>query len=91
MTGFTWDLRKEAINVRKHGVSFDEAVSVFDDASRLERLDAAHAWIEDRRVTTGWSAKGRLLTVITSECGPESPRIISARRATKRERDAYAR
>jgi uncharacterized protein len=91
MTRFTWDLGKERINVRKHGISFDEAASVFDDDSRLERMDWSHSDEGDRRVTTGWSWFGRLLTVVTSWRDHESPRIISAWRATKRERDDYAR
>ena len=90
MTRYTWDLDKERINVRKHGVSFAEAATVFDDESRLERPDWSHA-DEERLVSTGWSRTGRLLTVVTSERDHESPRIISAWRATKRERDAYAR
>jgi uncharacterized DUF497 family protein len=91
VTGFTWDRRKEALNVRKHGVTFDEAASVFDDPARLERFDTSHSGTEDRLMTTGWSFLVRLLTVITSERDHESPRIISAWRATKRERIAYQR
>ena len=91
MTGFTWDGRKEAINLRKHGVSFDEARTVFRDPFRLEREDWSHSTRERRLATTGWSALGRLITVVTSERDGESSRIISAWRATKRERDAYVR
>jgi hypothetical protein len=91
VTGFTWDRRKEAINLRKHGVSFDEARTVFQDPFRLEREDLAHSTVERRLIATGWSTRGRLLTVVRSDRDLESPRIISERRATKRERDAYQR
>ena len=85
MSRYTWDPEKERINVAKHGVSFDEAESVPD--SDLAR------WVPDRRhpdrfVITGYSAIGNFLVVVTSESGPK-PRILSARRATKRERHAY--
>jgi uncharacterized DUF497 family protein len=88
---FVWDPAKEAANIRSHSVGFVEAASVFEDRSRLEQFDEDHSGGESRYVTVGWSSRGRLLVVITSERDPESPRIISARRATKRERDEYTR
>ena len=54
-------------------------------------VDVEHSDEEPRQITLGWSYQGRLLVVVTSERDTESPRIISARRATKRERHAYAR
>ena len=88
---YTWDSDKEAINVRKRGIDFDEAKSVFRDPGRLEMPDLSHSDDEPRQLTIGWSNRGRLLVVITSERDPWLPRIISARRATKRERHDYAR
>ena len=84
------DSEKERINVWKHGVTFLEAETVVDNPSSRTRYDVEHSMRESRFITVGWSSLGRLLVVITSEGGPR-PRIISAWRATKRERDAYAR
>ena len=91
MLEYTWDPEKEATNVRKRGITFDEAKSVFKDPGRLEMADITHSEDEPRQLTIGWSDRARLLVVISSECDPEGPRIISARRASKRERHDYAR
>ena len=91
MREFDWDDAKERANIRSRGISFAEAETVFQDDDRLEMVDEAHSQDEPRQITIGFSSKGRLLVVITSERDPLSPRIISAWRATKRERDAYSR
>jgi hypothetical protein len=88
---YDWDRRKARRNERKNGVTFPEAETVFLDPDRLEMIDEPHSEYEPRTVTIGWSSLGRLLVVITSEGGPRPPRIISAWRATKRERNAYVR
>jgi uncharacterized DUF497 family protein len=89
---YDWDRRKARRNERKNGVTFAEAETVFLDPNRLEMIDELHSAYEPRTVTIGWSSLGRLLVVITSEGGHDrSPRIISAWRATKRERNAYVR
>jgi hypothetical protein len=85
---FDWDPAKAEANVRKHGVSFDEAETVDDDPLHRSWPDPGQASDDARFVLVGQSEKGLLLIVITSEGGPR-PRIISARRATKRERHAY--
>jgi uncharacterized DUF497 family protein len=87
---YGWNQGKERINVWKHGITFDEAESVVDNPSSRTRYDVVHSMDEPRFITVGWSSMGRLLVVITSDGGPH-PRIISAWRATKRERDAYVR
>ncbi len=87
---YGWNREKERINAWKHGVSFLEAESVVVNPSSRTRYDVLHSMDEPRFITVGWSSMGRLLVVVTSE-GGSRPRIISARRATKRERDAYAR
>jgi hypothetical protein len=87
---YRWSREKERVNERKHGVSFDEAESVVDNPSSRTRYDELHSMREHRFITVGWSFMDRLLVVVTSNGGPRS-RIVSARRATKRERDAYAR
>jgi uncharacterized DUF497 family protein len=87
---YEWDPDKNATNILKHGVSFLEAESVLDSELSRVMVDAEHSDLEVRFLTIGWSNLGRLLLVVTSEDGPR-PRIISARRATKRERDEYTR
>ena len=89
MEQFDWDEWKAAVNRAKHGVSFEEATSALRDPSRISRLDIDHADIEERVLTIGYSTRGRLLAVVTAEPRQGSIRIISARRATKRERHAY--
>jgi hypothetical protein len=87
---YGWNQGKERINVRKRGITFDEAESVVDNPSSRTRHDVLHSIDEPRFITVGWSFMGRLLIVVASDGGP-GPRIISARRATKRERDACVR
>lgn len=85
---FEWDRRKAALNNRKHGVSFEEAATAFGDPRSLTVPDPEHSRDEDRFVLLGVSYQGRLLVVVHTERG-DNLRIISARRATKRERQQY--
>jgi len=85
---FEWDARKEALNRRKHGVLFDEAATAFGDPRSLTVPDPDHSRDEIRLVLLGVSYRGRLLVVVHTERG-DSLRIISARKATKRERRQY--
>ena len=91
---FAWDAEKAARNLRKHGVTFFEAASVFTDSEALDLLDEAHSTAERRSWRVGMSDEGRVLTVVYTarrfEDG-EAIRIISARQASRRERAAYAR
>ncbi len=87
---YAWDSDKEAINVRKRGIDFLEARTVLQRRLTVTWFDEAHSLDEPRFKTIGYSALGRLLVVVTSDDGVQ-PRIISAWRATKRERDAYER
>jgi uncharacterized DUF497 family protein len=80
-----WDQRKEHVNRAKHGVGFQEARSALMDPNRVSCLDFDHADIEERVLTVGYSSRGRLLAVVTAEAVEGIIRIISARRATKRE------
>ena len=80
------DPRKAATNLEKHGVAFDEASSVFADALSLTIPDPRHP--EQRYVILGQSVAGALLVVAHTEVGGII-RIISARRATRRERQKY--
>ncbi|HEU6440385.1 MAG TPA: BrnT family toxin [Terriglobales bacterium] len=88
---YDWNRRKARQNAWKNDVTFPEAETVLLHPDRLEMFDEIHSEYEPRTVTIGWSNLGRLLVVITSEGGRRRPRIISAWRATKRERNAYVR
>ena len=83
----TWDPRKAASNARKHGVTFEEASTVFDDPQVLIE-GQAHAH-EPRLVALGHSSKERLLLVVLAEVSHDTIRIISSRRAEKGERRVY--
>ena len=85
---FVWDAKKAAANHRKHGVSFEEASSALRDTFSATAHDPDHSEDEDRFVTFGVSAQGRLLAVAHTERG-NSIRIISARLATNAERQIY--
>jgi uncharacterized protein len=87
---FQWDDRKAAANKAKHGVSFEEAKSVFYDDDALLRSDDEHSADEDRFVLLGLSANLRVLVVC--HCYRESDevvRLISARKADRSERQQY--
>jgi uncharacterized DUF497 family protein len=85
---FEWDARKAARNLRKHGVSFGEASTVIGDPLSRTIPDPLHSGREDRWVTLGMSSRGRKLVVVLTERG-DRIRIISARKATRRERRNY--
>lgn len=87
---FEWDEAKAAGNVRKHGVSFEEAITVFGDPNTITVFDVEHSEAEDRFIDVGLSASGRVLVVVYTERGPRI-RIISCRRATPAERRQYER
>ncbi|MGO9337161.1 MAG: BrnT family toxin [Terracidiphilus sp.] len=83
-----WGPRKARTNLRKHGVSFEEAATVFDDQLSVTKPDPDHSEAENRCLTLGLSFKHRLLLVCHTE-DPDEIRIISARRPTRGELDAY--
>ena len=85
---FAWNDRKAEANRTKHGVGFDEAQTVFGDPLSLTIPDPAHSQGEERFATIGQSRDGELFVVIHADKG-ETIRIISARRATEKERKAY--
>jgi len=82
---FEWDERKAKLNLKKHGVSFEEASTVFCDPLARTIQDPLHSEEEDRFVNLGESQSRRLLVVVFTE-GGDKIRIISARVATRRER-----
>jgi uncharacterized DUF497 family protein len=83
---FTWDPRKAAANLRKHGVSFQEAASVFADPLALAVEDAVDP---GRAILIGFSHRRRVLLSVYTEVDEDTIRIISARRATSHERRHY--
>ncbi|MGH2397072.1 MAG: BrnT family toxin [bacterium] len=85
---FEWDGRKAAANLKKHRVAFDEAVTVFYDPLAATFGDPDHSDDENRLITVGYSSRGRLLVVSHMERGGAT-RLISARRATARERTRH--
>ena len=85
---FEWDRRKAKYNLRKHGVSFEEASTVFDDVLANVYEDPDHAIYEKRFLMIGISARGHLLNISFANREPRI-RIISARRLTKREKKSY--
>jgi len=88
MMKFEWDTAKAASNIRKHGVSFDEAGSVFLDQLAISGPDPDHPIGESRYITFGMSSLGRRLAV-SHTYRPGAIRIISARRVTRAERKIY--
>ena len=90
MIRFAWSRAKARANERKHGVSFEEAESVFFDEFARQFFDETHSEVEDRFIMLGVSNRTRMLVVV--HCVRENGntiRIISARKATKRERTYY--
>jgi len=85
---FSWDLSKDLLNQRDHGITFQEATTVFGDSLAVTVSDPDHSVGEERFITIGQSSSGRLLVVCHIEQG-DTIRIISARRATAHERKDY--
>ena len=85
---FEWDIQKADSNNRKHDVSFEEATTVFGDYLSVTYPDSEHSIQEMRYIIIGLSSDNRVLVIAHTQRG-ESIRIISARQATKRERDFY--
>jgi uncharacterized DUF497 family protein len=87
---FSWDSRKNSTNQKKHGVSFEEAQSVFFDENAIEYFDPDHSESEDRFLMLGHSYRIRVLVVsYTLRIEGAEVRIISARKATKKEQKSY--
>ena len=88
MLKFDWDAPKSTANLRKHGVSFEEAATVFGDPLALTFADPDHSVREARFITIGQSLQDLLLVIAHIERG-RTIRIISARKATRHERTIY--
>jgi uncharacterized DUF497 family protein len=85
---FEWDPAKAVANLRKHGVSFEEATTVFGDPLSLLRADPDHSVSEERFLVLGRASTERLIIVAFAERGPHT-RLISARLASRSERHDY--
>ena len=88
MIEFEWDLSKARLNLRKHGVTFKQAATVFRDPLSITFDDPDHSEEEDRYIIVGLSDAGRLLMVSHTNRGSRI-RLISARELTRSEREAY--
>lgn len=90
---FSWDTQKAISNFEKHRVSFEEAATVFADEDALDWEDIKHSNVEPRSKRIGLSTSDRLLIVVYTvrrlQSGKETIRIISARIANRKERQAY--
>ena len=87
---FEWDESKNITNKKKHGIWFEEAQQVFDDAKAILFFDKEHSSNEDRFILLGMSASSRVLVVIHCErASGKAIRIISARNATQNEEKRY--
>lgn len=84
---YTWDPKKAAENIKKHKVSFDEAISAIEDPNSVPDNDDANG--ELRLIIIGWSEQARLLFVVCIEHSPNHNHIISARKAQPKERKRY--
>jgi uncharacterized DUF497 family protein len=82
-----WDTKKAAANLRNHGIEFSHAATVLDDPMAVTIEDTRHE--EQRFVTVGSDLLGRILVVVYAYSGEEAIRLISARKATPKERRAY--
>jgi uncharacterized DUF497 family protein len=83
-----WDAKKAAVNARKHGVTFEEAATCFDDPNGCYFKNEAPSY-EDRLILVALSANLRLLFVVHAEVGREAIRIVSARKASPAQRRMY--
>ncbi|MFZ3065543.1 MAG: BrnT family toxin [Nitrospirota bacterium] len=85
---FEWDPNKNRKNIKTHGISFDEASTAFRDTLSLTISDPLHSNEEERQILIGNTSKNRLLVIVHTERG-DKIRIISARKAGKKERKQY--
>ena len=85
---FEWDTKKAISNIKKHGISFEEASTVFLDSLSITGSDPDHSISEERWITFGNSALNKFLAISHAD-SDETVRIISARLGTKHERNLY--
>ena len=86
---FAWDEQKNIANIKKHGIAFPEAAKVYFDPERLELFDDKHASANEERWDIIGSVNAKILFVVVTRQADTLVGIISARRATKKEEEAY--
>lgn len=86
---FEWDEKKNAINKKKHGISFEMAVRVFLDEKRVEKLDLEHSTLEEERINIIGRVSDMLVLLVVATDRKGNTRIISARRAEEDEEEEY--
>ena len=86
---FEWDEKKNAINKKKHGISFEMAVRVFLDEKRVEKLDLEHSTLEEERINIIGRVSDMLVLFVVATDRKGNIRIISARRAEEDEEEEY--
>lgn len=89
---FEWDETKNIANIEKHQASFDEAKDVFEDPLHIAKMDCRFSYFKERWITIGSPKKEKILVVANmffDENNEEIIRIISARKATQKEKDFY--
>jgi uncharacterized protein len=89
---YEWDQNKNFANQKKHGISFDEAIEIFDDPLHVSVLDEKYSYFEERWITVGNTKNISIVVVVNlffSDEGEEVIRVISAREATNNERKNY--
>ncbi len=86
---FEWDENKNQKNIAKHGIDFNDAITVFDDDDRIEARDGRNDYGEERIQVIGEAKPGVLMAVYTWRKNNASRRVISARIASKKERELY--
>ena len=91
---YEWNEEKNKLNQQKHGISFEEAKEVFNDALQISKLDKRFSYFGERWITVGTTSKHKVLVVANlffTDDGEEIIRIVSARKANKQERESYER
>ncbi len=86
---YNWDENKRRSNIEKHGVDFVDATEIFSDKNRIETIDDRNDYGEERLQTIGYALPGLLFVVYTYRDNKTKRRIISARKASKKERALY--
>lgn len=90
---FEWDKHKNTVNSKKHGISFEEAAEVFEDPLHISVLDKRFDYYDERWITIGATKDGRIIVIghlyYITENSEEHIRIITARKAAKKEREQY--
>ncbi len=86
---FEWDSEKDKINQAKHGIKFQTAKLIFNDPNRIELYDEAHSDFEERYITIGMIDEVAFVVTVVYTERQDAIRLISARRATKKEQEVY--